>query len=59
MFHRNEELDKEDCNCHLVQVHADVQGRVRGSYVRWLEDMRVKAGGELHGSGEGKGVFNV
>lgn len=53
------EVKDSDFASHLVQAHADVQGRVRGSYGRWLEDMRVRAGGELHGSGEGRGLFNV
>ena len=53
------EVKDSDFASHLVQRHGDVQGRVRGSYVRWLEDQRVRAGGELHGSGEGRGLFNV
>ena len=49
----------EDFKTHIIQYHAEVQGRVRGSYVLWLEGLRVGAGGDWRlgaGQGDGAGV---
>ena len=43
---------------HVVQFHPEEQGRVKGSYVRWLEKLRLDAGGDWRlgaGGGDGKG----
>ena len=42
---------------HVIVAHPLEQGRMKGSYVRWLDDLRVKAGGDWRlGVGQGDGM---
>jgi hypothetical protein len=46
-----------DFTSHQVQRHPEQRGEVGGSYIRWLHELRVKAGGHWElGVGQGDGM---